>query len=83
MDLSAVNINLNALTGSNITIIIGIFVTLVVMGITTFYDKRKGEGKPLAKSSEFKPSFNLSQKIRISALNIRVIFLSIVKNSAI
>lgn len=43
MDLSAVNINLNALTGSNITIIIGIFVTLAVMGITTFYDKRKDE----------------------------------------
>jgi hypothetical protein len=34
------------------------------MGITTFYDKRKGEGKPLAKSSELKPSFNLSQKIK-------------------
>ncbi len=64
MDLSAVNINLNTLTGSNTTIIIGIFVTLVVMGITTFYDRRKGEGKPLAKSSEFKPSFNLSQKIK-------------------
>jgi hypothetical protein len=64
MDLSAVNINLNALTGSNITIIIGIFVTLAIMGITTFYDKRKGEGKPLPKSSEFKPSFNLSQKIK-------------------
>ena len=48
MDLSAVNINLTTLTGSNITIIIGIFVTLAVMGITTFYDKRKGEGKPLA-----------------------------------
>ena len=64
MDLSAVNINLTTLTGSNITIIIGIFVTLAVMGITTFYDKRKGEGKPLAKSSELKPSFNLSQKIK-------------------
>ena len=64
MDLSAVNINLNALIGSNLTIIIGIFVTLAVMGIATFYDKRKGKGKTLAKTEELKPSLNLSQKIQ-------------------
>ena len=41
MDLSAVNINLSALLGSNFTIIIGVFVTLAVMGIATLYDRRK------------------------------------------
>jgi len=64
MDLSAVNINLSALLGSNFTIIIGVFVTLVVMGIATFYDRRKGRDKNLNKAREMKPSINMSQKIQ-------------------
>jgi hypothetical protein len=64
MDLSAVNINLNSLIGSNLTIIIGIFVTLAVMGIATLYDKRKREGKTMVKTRELMPSLNLSQKIQ-------------------
>jgi hypothetical protein len=64
MDLSAVNINLSALLGSNFTIIIGVFVTLAVMGIATLYDRRKGGNKNLNKTRELKPSFNMSQKIQ-------------------
>lgn len=65
MDLSAASINLSALTGSSFTIIIGVFVTLAVMGIATLYDKRKGGEKILAKTGELKPTHNnLSQKIQ-------------------
>lgn len=65
MDLSAASTNLSTLTGSNFTIIIGVFVTLVVMGIATLYDKRKSEDKTPAKTRELKPTNNsLGQKIQ-------------------
>jgi len=64
MDLSAINLNLNALAGSNSTIIIGILVTLVIIGITTLYDRKKVKDKTLAKTRDSKPSFSLSQKIK-------------------
>ena len=64
MDFSVVTVNLSSIIGSNFPIIIGIFVTLSVMGIATFYDKRKGENKIQVKIGNEKPSSNLIQKIQ-------------------
>jgi len=64
MDLSAINLDLSALSGSNFTIIIGVFVTLVVMGITTSYDKYKSKDRTSAETRELKPFLNLNQKIK-------------------
>lgn len=64
MDFSVVTVNLSSIIGSNFPIIIGIFVTLSVMGIATFYDKRKGETKIQVKIGNEKPSSNLIQKIQ-------------------
>lgn len=64
MDSSVVTVNLSSIIGSNFPIIIGIFVTLSVMGIATFYDKRKGENKIQVKIGNEKPSSNLIQSIQ-------------------
>ena len=64
MDSSVVTVNLSSIIGSNFPIIIGIFVTLSVMGIATFYDKRKGENKIQVKIGNEKPSSNLIQNIQ-------------------
>ncbi|MDQ1251833.1 MAG: hypothetical protein QG646_944 [Euryarchaeota archaeon] len=64
MDSSVVTVNLSSIIGSNFPIIIGIFVTLSVMGIATFYDKRKGENKIQVKIGNERPSSNLIQKIQ-------------------
>lgn len=64
MDFSAITTNFSALIESNFTIIIGIFVTLTVMGIATLYDKRKGVNKPQNKTGDVKPSLNLIPKIQ-------------------
>lgn len=61
MDMSTVNTNFSFLTGSNLTIVIGVIVTLLVMGIATLYDKRKGEDKTLVKTGESKLSLDLSK----------------------
>lgn len=64
MDSSVVTVNLSTIIGSNFPIIIGIFVTLSVMGIATFYDKRKGANKIQVKIGNEKPSSNLIQNIQ-------------------
>lgn len=64
MDLSAINTSLSSFTEAYFTIIIGIFVTLAVMGIATLYDKRKSEKKTVDKVGESKSSINLSQKVQ-------------------
>lgn len=65
-DFSAVNMDLSSIIGSNFPIIIGIFVTLLVMGIATFYDKRKSTNKTKiqVKIGDMKPSSNFMQKIQ-------------------
>jgi hypothetical protein len=69
MDLSAINMDLSALPGSNLigsnfAIVIGIFVTLSVMGVTAFYDRYKKRDENLAKNGKLKPSLGLNQKIK-------------------
>lgn len=69
MDLSAINMDLSALPGSNFIgsnfpIIIGIFVTLLVMGVTAFYDRFKNRNENLGKTGKLKPSMGLNQKIK-------------------
>jgi hypothetical protein len=65
MDLSAVIGDLSVLVGSNLPIIIGVLVTLAVMGLATLYDKRKGKEKTPVKSGDPKPSsLNLSQQVQ-------------------
>lgn len=52
---------------TNFTIVLGVFVTLAVMGITTLVDNRngKGEGKgDLPKSREMRSSFDMDEKRR-------------------
>lgn len=56
--------DLSAVSGSNFTIYIGVFVTLVVMGTSTLYDKYKSKDKTLAKTRELKHPQDLNQKIK-------------------
>src|SRR5665647_2295270 len=56
--------DLSAVSGSNFTIYIGVFVTLVVMGTSTLYDKYKSKDKTLAKTMELKHPQDLNQKIK-------------------
>ncbi|KKG15607.1 hypothetical protein EO98_04500 [Methanosarcina sp. 2.H.T.1A.6] len=55
--------DLKTIYETNFTIFIGIFVTLVVMGTTTLYDKYKSKGGSSFDLEEFKFFSNLNQKI--------------------
>jgi len=48
----------------NITIFIGIFVSIAIMGIATLYDKYQNEGKISFNFSALKPSPDLNNKIK-------------------
>jgi hypothetical protein len=62
MDLFGINIDLNSVTGSNFTIIIGVFVTLIVMGVTTLYDHKKSKARSLPKTKDSKSSLSFNEK---------------------
>jgi hypothetical protein len=62
MDLFGINIDLNSVTGSNFTIIIGVLVTLIVMGVTTLYDHKKSKARSLPKTKDSKSSLSFNEK---------------------
>lgn len=66
MDLSAINMGFININESNFTIVIGVFVTFLVMGTTTLYDKYKSKneskGETSFKSRELKLSSDSNEK---------------------
>ena len=56
--------DLNTITGGNFTILIGVFVTLAVMGTATLYDKHKSKEKTSMDTGELKSSSDLNEKIK-------------------
>jgi hypothetical protein len=56
MAVSAIKINLGSIGESNFTIILGIFVTVTVMGTSILYDKRQHKNKNLYNDTGSKPS---------------------------
>jgi hypothetical protein len=57
--------DLNAIIGANFTILIGVFITLAVMGTTTLYDKYKSKDKTSINTRELKPPSDLNEKMKI------------------
>jgi hypothetical protein len=62
MDLFGINIDLNSVTGPNFNIIIGVFVILIVMGVTSLYDHKKSKARSLPKTKDSKPSLSFNEK---------------------
>jgi len=56
--------DLNTITGANFTILIGVFVTLAVMGTATLYGKHKSKEKTSMNTGELKSSSDLNEKIK-------------------
>ncbi|MCQ1535934.1 hypothetical protein FTO70_09630 [Methanosarcina sp. KYL-1] len=56
--------DLTGMIETNFTILIGVFVTLVVMGTATLYDKYQREGKISFNPGEFNPFSALYQKLK-------------------
>jgi hypothetical protein len=57
--------DLKAIIGANFTILIGVFITLAVMGTTTLYDKYKSKDKTSINTRELKPPSDLNEKMKI------------------
>jgi hypothetical protein len=62
MDLFGINIDLNSVTGPNFNIIIGVFVILIVMGVTSLYDHKKSKARSLPKTKDSKSSLSFNEK---------------------
>jgi hypothetical protein len=57
--------DLDAIIGANFTILIGVFITLAVIGTTTLYDKYKSKDKTSINTRELKPPSDLNEKMKI------------------